>query len=104
MADEKRVSRRLSKSIEVDCRTLDAEGLSVPVRISDLSCNGAFLDSMNPLPVGTRLGLRFAIGERLFVLSAQVVHAMPQFGMGVRFLDLTPDVRAVLSGTILAEA
>ena len=92
------------KSIEVDCRTLDTHRLSVPVRISDLSRSGAFLDSVNPLPVGTRLGLRFAVGDYLFVVSAEVVHQMPQFGMGVRFVDLSPESRSVLDGALRCEA
>lgn len=104
MNAEKRTSPRLMKSIEVDCRTLDAYRLSVPVRISDLSRSGAFLDSVNPLPVGTRLGLRFLVGDHFFAVSAVVVHQMPQFGMGVRFVDLPPEARSILDGAIRCEA
>jgi hypothetical protein len=103
MNAEKRTSPRLMKSIEVDCRTLDGYGLSVPVRISDLSRSGAFLDCGNPLPVGTRLGLRFMVGDYFFVVSAEVVHQMPQFGMGVRFLDLSPEARSILDGALRCE-
>jgi len=104
MHDEKRLSQRLMKSIEVECRTIDAYRLSVPVRISDLSRSGAFLDTVNPLPVGTRLGLRFALRDYLFIVTAEVVHQMPQFGMGVRFLNLSPEGKAMLEGVLRSEA
>jgi hypothetical protein len=101
---DKRSAIRLTKSLDVDCRTLDTHRVAVPARISDVSPNGAFLDSMNPLPVGTQLGLRFAVGEHLFVVAAEVVHRMPQFGMGVRFTNLNPESRCMLAGALQHEA
>jgi PilZ domain len=84
---EKRGARRIPYRTEVDVSTTGNSPLDP--RISDLSTSGAFIDSMNGLPAGSRLYLRFPLpsGEVVSV-EAEVVHSMPHFGMGVRFLDL----------------
>ncbi len=100
MSEDKRSSRRVMNVIDVDCRTADDTGLAVAARISDLSTTGAFLDSMNPLPVGTKLVLRFTAGPHEVRAAAEVVHSMPSFGMGVRFLDLSGEGRAAIEALV----
>jgi hypothetical protein len=34
----------------------------------------------------------------------EVMHTMPQFGMGVRFLNLAPEGRSVIERRVLSEA
>lgn len=97
MSQDKRASPRAMNSIDLECYTLDDSASSVTARISDLSVTGAFLDCLNTLPVGTRLGLRFVLNEHLVTVRAEVVHSMPQFGMGVRFLDLAAESRAAIA-------
>src|SRR5512147_328905 len=96
MGQDKRSSPRVMNSIDVECYTLDDSPAPVTARISDLSVTGAFLDCLNVLPVGTRLGLSFVLNEHLVTVAGEVVHSMPQFGMGVRFLNLTPEARATI--------
>jgi PilZ domain len=100
MSDDKRASRRVMNVMDVDCRTADDAESSVAARISDLSATGAFLDSMNPLPAGTRLALRFLAGPLEVRVTAEVVHSMPSFGMGVRFLDLPPEGAAAIEALV----
>ena len=100
MSDDKRASRRVMNVIDVDCRTEDGVEAPVAARISDLSATGAFLDSMNALPAGTKLALRFRAGPQEVRVAAEVVHAMPQFGMGVRFLDLSGESRAAIEALV----
>jgi hypothetical protein len=100
MSEDKRASRRVTSVVEVDCRTLDSADMPVAARISDLSTTGAFLDSMNPLPPATRLALRFMAGPQEVRVVADVVHSMPQFGMGVRFVDLSGEGRAAIEALI----
>jgi hypothetical protein len=57
-------------------------------RIKVLSLRGAFLETSSPLPMGTRLTLRFVLPMGPVVLAAEVVHLVPE-GMGVHFLALT---------------
>ena len=87
---------RVYNVVEVECHTLDESLTPVAARMSDLSLTGAFLDCMGGLRPGTRLGLRFKVGEQDVQATAEVVHQMPQFGMGVRFLELSADGRAAI--------
>lgn len=100
MSDDKRSSPRVPNVAELECRTLDGTETSVTARMSDLSATGAFLDSMNGLPPGTKLALRFAAGGRELRVAAEVVHTMPNFGMGVRFLDLSDEGRAAIEALV----
>ena len=100
MGDDKRSSRRVMNVIDVDCRTADDADAPLTARISDLSTTGAFLDSMNPLPPGTKLALRFLAGPQEVRVAAEVMHSMPSFGMGVRFLDLSGEGRAAIEALI----
>jgi hypothetical protein len=100
MSDDKRSSPRVPNVAELECRTMDGTETPVTARMSDLSTTGAFLDSMNGLPPGTKLALRFAAGEHEVRAAAEVVHTMPNFGMGVRFLDLSDDDRAAIEALV----
>jgi hypothetical protein len=104
MSDDKRASRRVMNVIDLDCRTVEDAEAPIAARISDLSTTGAFLDSMNPLPVGTRLVLRFMAGAQEVQAAAEVVHSMPSFGMGVRFLDLSGEGRAAIEALVREQA
>jgi hypothetical protein len=96
MLSDKRRSQRVARPIEVDCRTSDGLPVSGQVRISDISAHGAFVDTINPLPPGTPLALRFMLRDRLITVAAVVVNAMPQFGMGIGFLNVTPELESML--------
>jgi hypothetical protein len=100
MSQDKRASPRVTNVVDVDCRTMDGTDVPLAARISDLSTSGAFLDSMNAVPPGTRLALRFTAGGQEIRAAAEVVHTMPQFGMGVRFLDLSGDDRAAIEALV----
>jgi hypothetical protein len=89
MADEKRHDRRVTYPCEVECTGAGATPLKP--RISDLSARGAFIDSMMAAPVGTRFSVKFELPSGPIQLEAEVVHSMEHFGMGVRFLDVTPE-------------
>jgi hypothetical protein len=100
MSENKRSSPRVYNVVEVECYTLDETATPVAARMSDLSITGAFLDSMGGLRPGTKLALRFRAGQEPVQVSAEVVHTMPQFGMGVRFLNLSGEGRAAIEALI----
>jgi len=100
MGQDKRSSPRMLNSIDLECYTIEDSPATVTARISDLSTTGAFLDCLNTLPVGTRLGLRFVLNEHLVTVVSEVMHSMPQFGMGVRFLNLSPESRAMIENLL----
>jgi uncharacterized protein DUF4388/PilZ domain-containing protein len=91
---EKRSSRRISHLCEVFC---EGEGVTRhSSRITDLSRTGAFIDSMTQFSVGSVLQIKFRAGAALFEARAEVRYVMPQVGMGVQFVDLTPEQDDVL--------
>jgi hypothetical protein len=90
MSDEKRQAPRASYPCEVACDMFTG-GAPQVFRLSDLSTGGAFIDAMVELQPGSRVGLRFSTGQREVQVNAEVVHSMPHFGMGVRFIDLSEE-------------
>ncbi len=61
-------------------------------RISDLSEGGFFIDTLNPLPKGSRITFRFTLpgdkSEVEFKGEAEVVWVRPMQGMGLHFTRL----------------
>jgi hypothetical protein len=100
MSDDKRTSPRAYNVVEVECHTLDETPTPVAARMSDVSATGAFLDSMAGLQPGTKLALRFRAGGHEVRVAAEVMHTMPQFGMGVRFLNLSGEGRAAIEALV----
>jgi hypothetical protein len=100
MGPDKRTSARVMRPLDLECLALTKPPTPIVARISDLSASGAFLESLNPLAAGTRLALRFMLGEHIVTVAAEVVHLMPQFGMGVRFLDLSAESRVAIENLL----
>ena len=100
MSDDKRTSPRVYNVVEVECHTIDETATLVAARMSDVSTTGAFLDSMGGLRPGTKLALRFNVGVLEVRVAAEIMHTMPHFGMGVRFLNLSGEGRAAIEALI----
>jgi len=99
MTSDKRHAERIPHPSEVQC--ILADGLTIAsTRLSDLSTHGAFVESLNVLPLGTALRLRFLAGERLIDVGGRVVQVMPQFGFGLNFDDLAPEDEAAISALV----
>jgi hypothetical protein len=93
---DKRGAPRISFPCELEC-----PGAGDHPRLSDLSATGAFIDSLNEAPTGSRLSLKFALPTGTVVtVNAEVVHSMPLFGMGVRFVDLADDQRRAIEQVV----
>lgn len=75
----------------------------------DVSQGGMFVESTTPLPTGSILTLRFNLDNQTSVAAKAVVtYQVKKFGMGVQFLDLTPEHRKsiedyVAQNTVLPE-
>ena len=104
MGEDKRASKRVSYPCEVECSGVGVGMSPLNPRISDLSVTGAFIDSMVTLPEGTNLKLKFSLPSLIVSCNAVVMHEMPQFGMGVRFLELAPEQLAALEEIVNAAA
>ena len=97
---ERRVYERIDVEWSVDCET---EQTFLYASITNISEMGIFVATHEPLEVGTRLTLRFAMpGEGApFILLGQVqwvnpirmLSDNPNPGMGIRFVDLSSENR-----------
>ncbi|WP_437574463.1 TIGR02266 family protein [Sorangium sp. So ce887] len=103
----RRSSERLDVTWLVDCET---EETFLYASITNISEMGIFVRTTQPLSIGTRLTLRFSPpgAEGSYVLEGTVqwinevrpLHDNPNPGMGIRFIDLTPDARERIVDTI----
>ena len=98
-SSDRRSHERFATSISVDYASGETFLFSYITNISEM---GIFIRSDTPMPVGTRLRLRFALengdslelgGEVVWINPLRVVGENLNPGMGVRFTSLTPDAR-----------
>jgi len=57
-------------------------------RTSNLSCDGCYLDTINPLPQGTIIMIQIDHEGQVFVAKGVVIHLQANMGMGVMFIAL----------------
>ncbi len=91
---ERRRAVRVNYVCEVLVRHDNSQGSSQ--RLSDISTSGAFIDTLAPFSAGTILHLQFPMNGVIIEARAEVRFAMSQIGMGVRFLDLSPEHQRVI--------
>lgn len=60
-------------------------------RLGDISVGGAFLESPDFYAIGAIISLRFRLGSDYVTATALVRNARPGRGIGVQFLDLSPE-------------
>jgi hypothetical protein len=65
-------------------------------KTSKISCKGCYVDTLNPLPVGTFLNMVISRGEGSFATKGKVIYVHEGVGMGVVFLDPTGDQLNIL--------
>ena len=83
--------RRNAKRFKYFCRIeWQDRGISKTGRIRNLSVEGAYIRTLNPAPEGSVLKLSFQVGLVDVETKVEVIHRRPNYGMGVRFLELTP--------------
>ena len=100
---DRREHERVLVDIEVDYK---ADDTFLFAYITDISAMGIFVQTNNPEPIGTRLNLCFRtpkeLGGRLMEVEGEVQWVNPHRpkdpagrnpGMGIRFVDLTPQQR-----------
>jgi type IV pilus assembly protein PilZ len=96
---ERRVHDRFEVTWAVDCV---ADDTFLYASIANISEMGIFVRSLEPLKVGTHVALAFAPpGHEAFRLGGQVAWINPvradgdnpNPGMGIRFIDLSPENR-----------
>lgn len=96
MDDHRSEDRRAAKRILYITEAVLEGSRSVGSRISDVSANGAFVETINPSFVGSVFRLLFWLRESEIRVTVEVRYSMPQLGTGVCFLDLSHEDRALI--------
>src|SRR5207245_8261207 len=78
-----------------------SSGTRLPARTSELSINGCYIDTLNPFPDAALVRLRIIKDDRVFETPGRVLYCHPGFGMGIVFIDSTPDQRSDRKSTRL---
>ncbi len=71
-------------------------GAKLSARISELGLGGCYIDTLNPFPEGTVVQLRILRDDGVFEAKAKVVYTDRRFGMGLAFIEMTPNQRSIL--------
>ena len=75
-----------------------------PLAVTDLSAEGARVDTPEPLRVNSVRAFRLNLGEQTVVLKGRVAHATVRalddgvvvYSSGIEFLDMTPQARVAI--------
>ncbi len=97
---ERRKQPRFSLITEAIVTEAGEGGARLSVRVSDLCTGGCYVDTLNPLPVSTAIRLRIEHAGVTCVLPARVIYNHPGYGMGVEFVNVPADQRAILNAWV----
>src|SRR6266852_9587403 len=99
---DRRIHPRYEFVAAVEVRVAES-GARIETRVRDLSQQGCYVDTNNPLPLGTVTDVRITKGAQLFEAPARVVYSRAGKGMGLVFTALEPEQLRTLE-TWLAES
>jgi len=71
-------------------------GAKLSARTADISRTGCYIDTLNPVPQGSRLRLRITHHDEIFEAIGSVVYVSQGLGMGVVFVEVAAEQRARL--------
>ncbi|HXY00921.1 MAG TPA: PilZ domain-containing protein [Candidatus Limnocylindrales bacterium] len=71
-------------------------GARLSARTSDISRTGCYVDTLNPVPQGSKVRLRITHHDEVFEAIGRVVYVSYGLGMGVAFENVTPEEQAKL--------
>ena len=89
---------RFEASAEVSQENTDAK---IPVRVTEISINGCFLQMPNPFPQGTTVHVKIFVEGSFFEANGKVVYSQPNNGVGVAFHELKPYFVTVMKKWLL---
>ena len=89
---QKRTGQR--RSFLADADIILSDGTSIPAQLDELSLHGCYLDTLEPIAVGTAFHLRIVDGDTTCELQGQVIYAhsgsgLGIFGAGVAFTEMS---------------
>jgi hypothetical protein len=81
-----------------------ATGATLTGRSSEVSRTGCYIDTLNPVPLGSQVKVQLRSGDAAFEAAARVAYVCPGLGMGLHWgANVAPEKLALLDRW-LAEA
>ena len=71
-------------------------GARFVARTADVSRTGCYIDTLNPIPPGSKIHVRLQHEAETFDADGRVIYISPGLGMGVAFTSQAPDQLAIL--------
>jgi PilZ domain len=82
-----------------------ASATTLAARSSDVSRTGCYIDTLNPIPVGSQVKVQLRRGDTVFETSARVVYVCPGLGMGLHWGSTpAPEKMAILDRWLMESA
>src|SRR5271168_2393390 len=82
-----------------------ASAAVLSARSSDVSRTGCYIDTLNPVPVGSHVKVQLRRADVVFETSARVVYVCPGLGMGVHWgTNPTPEKLVILDRWLMEAA
>ena len=91
--EERRKHNRSRLIVDVHFDGQDSTGVASS---KDISLGGLYMNTQADVPRGGKLIIRIPVADKDIVCTAEVVYKNPGLGLGVRFLDLSDEARALL--------
>jgi hypothetical protein len=101
MEQERRRTPRYPFAGAVEMRHGTSED-KITAKVTQLSMNGCYVETVNPYPVGTVLGVKVFTATEFFEGQASVIYMDAAQGMGLMFRETRPFFLAVLRKWLLA--
>ena len=95
LSNERRLSQRLPIAVQMELR---ARENSIPIRLktADISIGGCYVEMSVTIEPGTDLDIILRLEHENLPLQGRIVTKHPQFGNGIEFIGITPEVETQL--------
>jgi hypothetical protein len=93
---DQRQFRRLKVKFPLELRDERGGGPAMQTNTADASGRGCYVESLVPLPLGTKLNITFWIESEKISASAAVRASDPGVGMGIEFIGLDEKIKVRL--------
>jgi PilZ domain len=92
---ERRTAPRYPLILSAEVLDLSS-GARLVAQTADLSRTGCYIDTLNPIPPGSKIHVRLQHEAETFETDGRVIYISPGLGMGVAFTSNTPGQIAIL--------
>lgn len=86
---ERRTAPRYPLILSAEVTDL-ASGAKSAARTSDVSRTGCYIDTLNPIPPGSKIHIKLLNESEAFETDGRVIYISPGLGMGVAFTSQAP--------------